>query len=927
MRLALLILLFPILAARAATLVAEGDSITWWIAPGFGYPWIAINGQPWQPSFFTNLAQGGSHFSDLTNRASTADSYYTNGHNNVISVLIGANDLGSYTDAQVTNYYNLVKGYLLDRRTKGFLTLICTVTPRTNSGFNTPRNLFNSLVRSDSSWYDGIADFAADPIMGPDWANTNLTYYNIDGVHPTTVGENILGDIYRPVVSNLLNLTFTNYYVSPNGSDSGPGSLAQPFLTLDRARDALRALPRPFLAPTTVWIRGGRYYLQNAFVLDSGDSGSANGPVIYRNYGNEIPILIGGSVVTNFQTVTNAAILSRLTASAQANVLVANLAAQGITNLGTLTNHGNYTWYEQIGQPEQPWHSELLFEDRAMQLARWPNALVTDPRTNWSLIVAPDTTNTFGYTGNNPIAWQEPTNVFVHGFWAYDFGDSWERVVSIDTNAHVVTLTTPNSSGSEQWGATPHTSGQRFYWLNILEELDMAGEYYIDRVNTNLYFWPPSAITNGACIVSITTNIISVSGASYVTFSGITFEGGKHPLLIFNGGQSNLVVGCEFRGGSSDGIEMLQCTNSGVTHSAFYDLGGHGIFIYGTGVRLTLSSGSNFITYNTFSNVSRLCVNGREPIGITDQYYPYTLNCIGVNISHNLLHDTPGNAILMLGNEHLVEYNEIYNVCSENGDSGALYNGGDPTFYGCVIRYNYIHGVTMSGGGAQNFTGVQAIYADGAQNNLTIYGNVLANVDHAVLINGGRDNIIQNNIFVNITNMITSKLVPFAVACNQSALRNGFTNRSSSYWNRLTNLPYQGALWSNRYPTLATITNGPWVDNINICKATNNSLVGNVCWNFYTNAVAPYTGECFRWEDIAGPCAAAANQTNAIVLNNLTNADPLFVNYSQRNYYLLRSSPAWALGFQWIPISRIGLDNGPTVNAGTANIGTMGMSP
>src|SRR5262245_31629134 len=42
------------------------------------------------------------------------------------------------------------------------------------------------------------------------------------------------------------------YYVAPTGSDSNPGSMAQPFATLQKGHDVA-------VAGDTVWIRGGTY--------------------------------------------------------------------------------------------------------------------------------------------------------------------------------------------------------------------------------------------------------------------------------------------------------------------------------------------------------------------------------------------------------------------------------------------------------------------------------------------------------------------------------------------------------------------------------------------------------------------------------------------------------------------------------------------
>lgn len=46
------------------------------------------------------------------------------------------------------------------------------------------------------------------------------------------------------------------FYVSPKGADTNPGTKSQPFASLERARDAARATKHD--APITIWLRGGR---------------------------------------------------------------------------------------------------------------------------------------------------------------------------------------------------------------------------------------------------------------------------------------------------------------------------------------------------------------------------------------------------------------------------------------------------------------------------------------------------------------------------------------------------------------------------------------------------------------------------------------------------------------------------------------------
>ena len=65
--------------------------------------------------------------------------------------------------------------------------------------------------------------------------------------------------ITRILVSALALVAFAasaaDFYVAPDGSDANPGTSAKPFASLERARDAVRALKQagPLTAPVNVW--------------------------------------------------------------------------------------------------------------------------------------------------------------------------------------------------------------------------------------------------------------------------------------------------------------------------------------------------------------------------------------------------------------------------------------------------------------------------------------------------------------------------------------------------------------------------------------------------------------------------------------------------------------------------------------------------
>ena len=139
-----------------------------------------------------------------------------------------------------------------------------------------------------------------------------------------------------------------------------------------------------------------------------------------------------------------------------------------------------------------------------------------------------------------------------------------------------------------------------------------------------------------------------------------------------------------------------------------------------------------------------------------------------------------------------MECNEIHNVCTETSDAGAIYMGQDWTMRGNIIRYNYLHDINL-GGGATDTAGVTGIYLDDFFSGTIVYGNILDNVDRGVLVGGGRDNTIQNNIFFGCTNM--------AIDVDQRGLSwdaSLISNTNSYLWTKLYALPFQTPFCRNR---------------------------------------------------------------------------------------------------------------------------------
>lgn len=647
------------------------------------------------------------------------------------------------------------------------------------------------------------------------------------------------------------------FYVSAAGHDSWSGRLAAPtaqrddgpFKSLQKARDAIRQLKRDGRLPkggVTVQLRGGVYPLTETFELTSEDNGAEGSPVVYRAYRAEEVRLSGGKEITGFGPIADPAVMSRIDPANRDKIVKADLRREGVTGFGQLKPRG-------FGRPMYPAALELFFQDRPMQLARWPN-------TGWVKIAAtPGGKNAgkFQYEGDRPKRWSEAEEIWLHGYWTYDWADTYEQVKSINIETRRIATFEPH-------GAYGYTKGKRYYALNILAELDAPGEWWLDRDSGVLYFWPPAPLSDGRAFVSILEQpMISMRDVSHIELQGLTLECTRGTAVKIIGGSSNTVSRCRFRNIGNAAIDISGGTNNGVLGCEIHDTGDGGIILSG-GDRKTLVAAGNYACNNHIHRYSRWVRTYRPAIRISG---------VGNRIAHNLIHDGPHTAVLFGGNDHLLEFNEVHDVCYETGDVGAFYTGRDWTTRGTVIRYNYFHNIS-----GPYTHGAMAVYLDDAASGTTIFGNVFFKASRAAFIGGGRDNVVENNIFVHCHPAVHIDARGLGWAKKHIAKGGGW-----HMYQKLAAVNYGKPPYSTRYPKLATILqDDPAVPKGNIVRR-------NVC-----------SGG--RWMDLQG-----VDQSIVTMEDNLIADDPGFVDGDNADFRLKGDAPAYRMGFKQIPFNEIGL--------------------
>ena len=503
-----------------------------------------------------------------------------------------------------------------------------------------------------------------------------------------------------PAAADAAGQAAVELFVAPDGQDAHPGTQAMPLQSLEAVRDRLRQwrTQNPDAGPCTVWIRGGVYLRDRTFQLTEQDGGTAALPVIYRSYGQEEVRLVGGRRLEPgwCRPVKAPDVLARLPEEVRHDVLQVDLKARGMEDYGELS----------ILAPML----ELFSDGRRLPLSRYPNegwmhlgpVVQLDEQGQRQRVDGHKQATTFCYLDDRPRRWLAADQLVLHGFWWFGWTDEHVPVQQIDLERREITLTHVPSGGmrKDQW----------FRALNLLEEIDAPGEWYLDRSAGILYFLPPPGFPQEPLFVStLDEPLIRIDGASHVTLRDLILEVTRGVAAVIGGGEYNRLAGCTLRGIGSDAVVVDHGRKNGLVGCDIYHVGGTAVHMTG-GNRSTLEAAGNYVQNCHIHDYAQRKLVYRPAV---------RLYGVGHHVAHNLIHDAPHQAIAYDGNDHLIELNEIHHVVLNSADAGVMYTGCDWTFRGNVVRHNYIHQIPHGPG-----LGTVGIYLDDCCSSTTIFGNV-----------------------------------------------------------------------------------------------------------------------------------------------------------------------------------------------------------
>jgi hypothetical protein len=281
----------------------------------------------------------------------------------------------------------------------------------------------------------------------------------------------------------------TTLYVAPDGKDDNPGGEAAPFATIEKARQAVRAINRQMTGDIVVVLRGGTYLIGQTIAFDPGDSGNGGHDVIYRAAPHQTPVISGGQRVTGWQK----------------------------------DEKGRWKAPAPVDNFRQ-----LYVDGKRATRARGKSPAGLEPLGN------------DGYkTADVAMAdWKNPDDLEICYQVVWSHTRCKVQSIKREGDRAIITMLQPYFTHARTKEGTQLDNNERpisaMYLENALELLDEPGQWYLDRKAKTVYYMPRPGedLTKVEVIAPALEKLVELRGTldkpvEHIRFEGITFEHGS----------------------------------------------------------------------------------------------------------------------------------------------------------------------------------------------------------------------------------------------------------------------------------------------------------------------------------------------------------------------------------------------------------------
>ena len=476
----------------------------------------------------------------------------------------------------------------------------------------------------------------------------------------------------------------TTFFISPGGDDANPGTLSQPFKTLEHAVQHVRSIRDQHPGEDiTYYLREGTHNLTSTLVLNIEDGARGDERVTFAGYQDEQATITSTRLLEGWQLATTDELPDSLQGLSGSVWVYQNPdIVSGKLRFNTMFRNGQRlpraasrflyaTPFEDAQSTYRPITQEQIDSGKiySSSVAEMVSeGILGDPKFKPNELCA-----YLFYHDDNLKQWDnlEDIEVFLYtrGMWL----QSIRGLKSVDEVNKRAFFNFPSKFSTD---FSPLLHDYEYIAENALEFMDQEGEWVVNTQTGKVYLM--SANQPVDIIVPTSTEIIRVEGeveglkqdpngftevpVRNITFSSLRFaytnryrwteqDAGIHSeydlydvpaaLLRLRGADGVIIEESEFYHAGSSAIRLdLYAQNNTIVNNSIHDLGRGGILLIGYPLGSKDVNRNNLVANNHIYNIGQLEKNG---MGIALVQSGYN------DVRHNLIHNTPFMGIAVLG--------------------------------------------------------------------------------------------------------------------------------------------------------------------------------------------------------------------------------------------------------------------------------------
>ena len=655
-----------------------------------------------------------------------------------------------------------------------------------------------------------------------------------------------------PLVKN------ADIYVAVDGNDKNDGTLEKPLATFEGAKAKVRDLIKSGKkGEIVVAFKGGDYGALNNLQFTTEDSGNKDLKITYCAYGDSPVYFTGGVFIeeSEFKALSDAEkalFNSKAVSSIKKVDLSASKAADLFDSSSMLFNDDGFCTVARY--PNEIGNKVANIEGSIVQQIPLPGhtheELLEIAQTSGDQDLLKTLTEQKKVTALAQFKAQLDKYPTLEGVMICgNISKIWHadnlEIESYDKNTGIITF-----KKNPHYGFVNYDENYAAVYISGAPvDLDCDGEYWFDASTKTLYVYAPT----GKYLMGHQDTFVTMEKANNISFVKLNFRGATDTsikLSCCNG--FTFDMGTLLYSGGTYGFEADECINVKITNSELAYFADEGLHIQSPRSEYAvegyhpdaLISDGLVIDNNAIHDIGLITV-GVDTSGIR------LCNTVKSQITHNEIYNSDRCAIRFDGCIMTdIAYNYFHHCMLNSADGGVIYGFRSLTQRDSNIRYNLFTDIP-------NRTGVQyAIYNDGAHA-WNIYGNVFYGAAAVnVVLNGGRDNYVYENVCINTGNPKSSFMLYNSDMIDEEPteeIKIGPDEEVNATFQNLSHKPEEGEpyydLWRETWPLLydfyldfKDVNKGPQCIYYTINHIKNNYLFDMSC-SIEENSIADKFGD------------------------------------------------------------------------------------